>query len=55
VTIDGDGLRFASAGLQAKAASALKIVPGAVIRVIKDRKTAGVSRSCRKSKVPMLH
>ncbi len=38
VTIDGDGLRFASTGLQAKAASALKIVPGAVIRVIKDSK-----------------
>ena len=38
MTVDGDGLRFASAGLQAKAASALKIVPGAVIRVIKDNK-----------------
>lgn len=36
--IDGDGLKFAANALQAKAKSSLKIVPGAVIRVIQDTK-----------------
>jgi penicillin-binding protein 1A len=36
--VDGDGLKFAANALQAKAKSSLKIVPGAVIRVIQDTK-----------------
>jgi len=36
--IDGDGLKFAANALQAKAKSSLRIVPGAVIRVIQDAK-----------------
>ncbi|MBR7791516.1 PBP1A family penicillin-binding protein [Undibacterium sp. FT147W] len=36
--VDGDGLKFAENALQAKAKSSLKIVPGAVIRVIQDAK-----------------
>ncbi|MFZ6725283.1 penicillin-binding protein 1A [Undibacterium sp. MH2W] len=38
IDISGDGLRFASSALQSKAKSDLKIVPGAIIRVIQDGK-----------------
>ncbi len=38
IVIDGDGLKFAAAGLQAKAKSDLKITPGALIRVLQDQK-----------------
>lgn len=38
IEINGDGLRFAAAGLQAKANRDLKIRPGALIRVIRDSK-----------------
>jgi len=38
IEINGDGLRFANNALQSKAKSDLKIVPGAIIRVIQDAK-----------------
>ncbi|MDO8651109.1 MAG: PBP1A family penicillin-binding protein [Undibacterium sp.] len=38
IQISGDGLRFASAALQAKANRDLKLRPGAVIRVMQDSK-----------------
>ncbi|GAA4011644.1 penicillin-binding protein 1A [Actimicrobium antarcticum] len=38
IEISGDGLRFAAAGLNAKSAAALRIAPGAVIRVSADVK-----------------
>ncbi|QJQ05921.1 PBP1A family penicillin-binding protein [Undibacterium piscinae] len=38
IQISGDGLRFASAGLQAKANRDLKLRPGALIRVMQDNK-----------------
>jgi penicillin-binding protein 1A len=38
VTLQGDGLKFAATSLSAKAAAAVKIRPGAVIRVVQDAK-----------------
>ncbi|WP_416186473.1 penicillin-binding protein 1A [Herbaspirillum sp. RTI4] len=38
VVITGDGLRFAAAGLSPKASAALRIQPGAIIRVVLDAK-----------------
>jgi penicillin-binding protein 1A len=38
IEISGDGLRFAAAGLNTKSAAALRIVPGAVIRISEDDK-----------------
>ena len=38
IEINGDGLRFANNALQSKAKSDLKIIPGAIIRVIQDAK-----------------
>ncbi|MBC3870500.1 penicillin-binding protein 1A [Undibacterium oligocarboniphilum] len=38
IEISGDGLRFAAGALQSNAKSDLKIVPGAVIRIIQDSK-----------------
>jgi penicillin-binding protein 1A len=38
ITISGDGLRFAAAGLSSKASAQKKIKPGAIIRVTQDNK-----------------
>ncbi|KAF1027325.1 MAG: Penicillin-binding protein 1A [Burkholderia plantarii] len=37
--ISGPGLRFAAAGLSARASAALKIKPGSIVRVMKDAKS----------------
>ncbi len=54
IQIFGDGLRFASAGLLPKAGHNLKLVPGALIRVMQDNNKANNSANKERWKITQL-